>query len=63
MHSHVGRAIRHRNDYATVVLLDERYNTSRIQKKLPGWIRDSVYECKNFGQVMAKASGFFREKR
>ncbi|GAB5589642.1 ATP-dependent DNA helicase chl1 [Umbelopsis nana] len=59
----IGRAIRHRNDYATVVLLDERYNTSRIQKKLPGWIRDSVYECKNFGQVMAKASGFFREKR
>ncbi|CAO3660492.1 unnamed protein product [Umbelopsis vinacea] len=59
----IGRAIRHQNDYATVVLLDERYNTSRVQNKLPGWIRESVNECTNFGQVMARAAGFFREKR
>jgi chromosome transmission fidelity protein 1 len=61
--STLGRAIRHKNDFATVLLLDERYDTTRIQNKLPGWIRESVYECKNFGQVMSRVAGFFRDKR
>lgn len=59
----IGRAIRHRNDFATVILLDDRYNTPRIKKKLPGWFRESVSECQNFGQVMSKTSKFFRERR
>ncbi|KAJ2961754.1 hypothetical protein NQZ79_g2978 [Umbelopsis isabellina] len=59
----IGRAIRHRNDFATVILLDDRYNTPRIKKKLPGWFRESVSECQNFGQVMSKTSNFFRERR
>ncbi|KAI9284946.1 helicase C-terminal domain-containing protein [Umbelopsis sp. AD052] len=59
----IGRAIRHKNDFATVLLLDERYDTTRIQNKLPGWIRESVYECKNFGLVMSRTASFFKDKR
>ncbi|EED14137.1 DNA helicase, putative [Talaromyces stipitatus ATCC 10500] len=38
----IGRAIRHRNDYAAIVLIDRRYETQRIQEKLPAWIRQSL---------------------
>lgn len=37
----IGRAIRHKDDYATVILLDKRFNQSRIKQKLPQWIQDA----------------------
>lgn len=37
----IGRAIRHRNDYAAIIMIDKRYNTPRVQGKLPAWIRQS----------------------
>ncbi|KAF2436023.1 putative DNA helicase [Tothia fuscella] len=38
----VGRAIRHKDDYAVILLVDRRYGGERIQKKLPGWIKGSL---------------------
>lgn len=38
----IGRAIRHKDDYAVIVLVDRRYQTERIQSKLPGWLRGSL---------------------
>jgi chromosome transmission fidelity protein 1 len=38
----IGRAIRHKNDYAAILLVDSRFSTDRIEKKLPGWIRDNM---------------------
>lgn len=38
----IGRAIRHQNDYAAIVLIDRRYTTDRIQGKMPAWIRQSM---------------------
>ncbi|XP_055715290.1 putative ATP-dependent RNA helicase DDX11-like protein 8 [Phlebotomus papatasi] len=59
----IGRAVRHINDYASVILLDERYATEKTSKKLPGWIRRSLKEAPNFGMVQAFLVKFFREKR
>ncbi|KAG2210921.1 hypothetical protein INT47_000078 [Mucor saturninus] len=59
----IGRAIRHRGDYATIVLLDKRYATPRIGKKLPKWIGDHVENCDKFGKIMGRTSKFFREKQ
>ncbi|ORZ07234.1 helicase C-terminal domain-domain-containing protein [Lobosporangium transversale] len=59
----IGRAIRHQNDYAVIVLMDKRYGVARIRKKLPGWIGSSIETCEQFGPVMSKLSGFFRAKR
>lgn len=61
----IGRAIRHRGDYAAIVLLDRRFGTDRIRSKLPGWIRGGMVEGseKNgLGQMMGRLSGFFRGK-
>ncbi|CAG8638754.1 5586_t:CDS:10 [Funneliformis mosseae] len=59
----IGRAIRHRNDYAAIILIDKRFNTNnRIRQKLPTWINQSVIECHKFGQAIGKVSGFFKNK-
>lgn len=38
----IGRAIRHRNDYAAIVMIDRRYDKPNIQGKLPAWIKQSM---------------------
>ncbi|WVR05438.1 hypothetical protein IAU60_002454 [Kwoniella sp. DSM 27419] len=57
-----GRAIRHANDYACILLVDKRYATPRIKGKLPKWIGQDV-KVGDFGTVAKGVAGFFREKR
>ena len=38
----IGRSIRHANDYASIILMDKRYNDSNIKKMLPSWIMSSI---------------------
>lgn len=40
----IGRAIRHKGDWASILLFDSRYGQARVQRKLPGWIRESLPE-------------------
>uniref|UniRef100_H2Z3N9 DNA 5'-3' helicase n=1 Tax=Ciona savignyi TaxID=51511 RepID=H2Z3N9_CIOSA len=44
----IGRAIRHRNDYASIVLLDKRYLRPSITSKLPTWISDHLTNHERF---------------
>ncbi|KAI7873826.1 DNA repair helicase [Lichtheimia hyalospora FSU 10163] len=57
----IGRAIRHKNDYATIILLDQRYSTPRISNKLPKWIGDRVERHDKFGRAMGGIARFFRQ--
>lgn len=53
----IGRVIRHRNDYAAIALLDNRYNTSNIKNKLPKWIKDAgVKSCNSFNESITLLS-------
>jgi chromosome transmission fidelity protein 1 len=54
----IGRSIRHKNDYATIVLLDKRYQTPRISKKFPKWIGDSVKKPNSFGEGFGSISRY-----
>jgi len=61
----IGRAIRHREDYAVIALLDRRYSTDKIASKLPKWIQNGLVRGpvdKVFGEVMAITGRFFRAK-
>lgn len=54
IHSGLGRAIRHQNDWAALVLLDERYGSTRIRAKLPKWIGERVSNPDGFGKVIGE---------
>ena len=58
----IGRAIRHKNDYASILLLDKRYSSERILSKLPAWIRQSIHKPgrNNFQDVVANLHDFFK---
>ena len=60
----IGRAIRHMNDYAAILLVDRRYSTRRIRKKLPGWITESMglTTPTRIGQLEAGLKSFFGGK-
>jgi Rad3-related DNA helicases len=61
----IGRAIRHVNDYAAIVMIDRRYDSARIQGKLPGWIRGSLVSSPSerpAHMTVQRMSRFFAEK-
>ncbi|XP_007935373.1 ATP-dependent DNA helicase DDX11 [Orycteropus afer afer] len=58
----IGRAIRHQKDFASIVLLDQRYARSSTLAKLPAWIRDRVEVKATFGPAFAALRKFHREK-
>ena len=43
----IGRAIRHRNDYAAILLIDQRYTYDGIRDKLPTWISTRMPKIDN----------------
>ena len=62
----IGRAIRHRNDYAATMLVDRRFSTDRIKGKLPGWIQGSMasgHAPKSWSAVEDGLKGFFSTKQ
>jgi chromosome transmission fidelity protein 1 len=58
----VGRAIRHKGDYAAIMMLDKRYGGERIQNKLPKWIRGSLVAGTSPKEVENKLDQFFAVK-
>ena len=59
----VGRAIRHRGDYAAILMLDRRYSGQRIQAKLPQWIRGSLTNGAGVRDVEKNLDEFFAGKQ
>jgi chromosome transmission fidelity protein 1 len=61
----IGRVIRHKNDWASILLFDARYCDARIQAKLPGWIRaatTSTGASNNVTEVVNALAAFFDAK-
>ncbi|KAJ1827135.1 ATP-dependent DNA helicase chl1, partial [Coemansia sp. RSA 2703] len=62
----IGRAIRHRADYAAIIFFDVRYAEPRIASKLPHWITNA--DSKDaaplkplpFGPALAQIATFFK---
>uniref|UniRef100_A0ACB8FMR9 DEAD H (Asp-Glu-Ala-Asp His) box helicase 11 n=1 Tax=Sphaerodactylus townsendi TaxID=933632 RepID=A0ACB8FMR9_9SAUR len=59
----IGRAIRHQDDFASIVLLDHRYARPAVLSKLPQWIRSRTQVKAAFGPAFAALRQFHCEKR
>ncbi|KAI5279122.1 ATP-dependent DNA helicase chl1, partial [Ascosphaera aggregata] len=59
----IGRAIRHRNDYAAIIMLDRRYETKRIQQKLPTWIMKTLISGGRISGISQELTRFFSSKK
>ena len=58
----VGRAIRHINDYAAILLLDKRYaEQTAVTSKLSNWIGKSLRKGKSFGECQGGLVRFFKQ--
>lgn len=61
----IGRSIRHKDDYAAIYLIDQRYGSQKIQCKLSNWIKKRVRSkglCDNFEEVLPETKAFFAQK-
>lgn len=57
----IGRAIRHKRDYAAVVLLDRRYTSkTSIRRGLPAWMGKSLVDNNQFGTMLNQLSEFYK---
>ncbi|XP_058113677.1 uncharacterized protein LOC131256695 isoform X2 [Magnolia sinica] len=63
----IGRAIRHINDYAAILLVDSRYSSnpskgsfSHATNKLPQWIKCRLVSVENYGEVHRLLHQFFK---
>ncbi|XP_077453402.1 ATP-dependent DNA helicase DDX11 [Stigmatopora argus] len=59
----IGRAIRHRGDYSSIILCDRRYSRAATLGKLPAWIRSRTCTHQSFGPAFAALRKFFVEKQ
>lgn len=58
----IGRSIRHKDDFASIILIDERYSTPRIQRLLPSWIGQNI-SVDVFENSINKFGAFFEQMR
>lgn len=61
----IGRAVRHKGDYASILLLDRRYKGSRIEGKLPAWVRQGMIpgrQAEEFSSATNRLRIFFESK-
>lgn len=62
----VGRAFRHVNDYAAVILADFRYSSDSVWNKLPNWLRSSSEGSPrqlSLSSTVTELSKFYGEKK
>jgi chromosome transmission fidelity protein 1 len=59
----IGRAIRHRGDYAVIWLLDRRYSAGNVTSKLPKWISNCLHRAEKYGQVLNNIAQFFAKHK
>ncbi|CAB3257841.1 unnamed protein product [Arctia plantaginis] len=55
----IGRAVRHANDYACVLLVDERYSRAQTISALPSFVQKSLIPNCNFGMTISNIAKFF----
>lgn len=50
----IGRSVRHQQDYASVFLLDHRYQRDNVRNALPNWLQPSLQVHTSFGSAFSQ---------
>lgn len=50
----IGRSVRHQQDYASVLLLDKRYQRDNVRNALPKWLQPSIQIHTKFGTAFSQ---------
>ena len=56
----MGRVIRHKDDFGSILLCDRRFCEDSIQRQLSKWIQKSCRQERSFGPLLASLSDFFK---
>lgn len=59
----IGRAVRHANDFAAVLLIDGRFGRQSVLDKLPGFIKRDVRVAQSFAHICDDLNTFFLSHR
>jgi len=59
----IGRAIRHKNDYSLVFLIDHRYQKDNVRCKLSKWVQNKLSVCQDVTSVGQEVETFFQGKK
>ncbi|KAF9764424.1 Regulator of telomere elongation helicase 1 [Nosema granulosis] len=59
----VGRAIRHKEDWGIVMMLDSRYQDKRIQNQLSGWVSQHVKVFESYEDSLKRMNVFLDERK
>lgn len=54
----LGRAIRHRNDWGVIMLLDSRYSERRVQNQLSKWIVENIETYESYKECICDLEKF-----
>eukprot|EP01022_Parablepharisma_sp_SALTPOND_P026354 TRINITY_DN629_c0_g1_i1.p1 TRINITY_DN629_c0_g1~~TRINITY_DN629_c0_g1_i1.p1 ORF type:complete len:1040 (-),score=124.45 TRINITY_DN629_c0_g1_i1:3267-6386(-) len=57
----IGRCIRHKNDYGTILLVDARFGSGEIRPLLSKWLRDRVNKPKSTEECIENLKEFFNK--
>ncbi|MES1911677.1 MAG: hypothetical protein MHM6MM_004075 [Cercozoa sp. M6MM] len=55
----IGRVVRHRGDYASIILLDDRFTEGRTQDAITKWLRPFVRVSPSFPSLLSQVRQFF----
>ncbi|KAJ6245713.1 fanconi anemia group j protein [Anaeramoeba flamelloides] len=55
----IGRCLRHRYDYGSIILVDSRYALKNVKLNLTKWIRNSIVDYRHWEQSVLDLKNFF----
>ncbi len=59
----IGRAIRHRYDYGSILLVDERFDSGEVKSLISRWLRDSVTKAATTKACVESLARFYETMR
>ncbi|EAS06738.2 DNA repair helicase (Rad3) (macronuclear) [Tetrahymena thermophila SB210] len=58
----IGRVIRHKDDYGSVYLCDNRFTQNQFQDQISGWVRPALKNYSTFEYLLNDCQNFFNSK-